>query len=57
MCMPAVCGTCKKITYSGCGMHVEEVLAGVPHEQRCNCASGLTDATFPGAPKATPSEY
>ena len=37
MCMPAICGTCKKVTYSGCGMHVEEVLADVPAEQRCGC--------------------
>ncbi len=37
MCVPAVCSNCKKITYSGCGMHVEEVLADVPEEQRCEC--------------------
>jgi hypothetical protein len=28
MCMPAICGNCKKATYSGCGMHVDELLAG-----------------------------
>ena len=37
MCMPAVCRNCQKITYSGCGMHVDEVFAGVPQEQRCEC--------------------
>jgi hypothetical protein len=37
MCMPAVCNRCKKATYSGCGMHVEEVLASVPPERRCTC--------------------
>ena len=37
MCSPAVCGTCRKVTYSGCGMHVEQVLANVPTDQRCTC--------------------
>ena len=37
MCMPAVCNRCKKTTYSGCGMHVEEVLASVPPERRYTC--------------------
>lgn len=37
MCMPAVCRKCGKATYSGCGQHVEEVLAGVPKEKRCTC--------------------
>ena len=37
MCQPAVCRACSKATYSGCGMHVEQVLAGVPKAQRCSC--------------------
>ena len=37
MCQPATCRTCKKATYRGCGMHVEQVLAGVPKSQRCSC--------------------
>ncbi len=37
MCVPAICGNCKKVTYSGCGMHVDEVLADVPEDQRCEC--------------------
>ena len=37
MCMPTVCRSCQKITYSGCGTHVDEVVAGVPQEQRCEC--------------------
>ena len=37
MCHRVTCRTCKKPTYRGCGMHVEEVLAGVPKSQRCSC--------------------
>lgn len=37
MCQPATCRTCNKATYRGCGMHVEQVLAGVPKAQRCSC--------------------
>ncbi|WP_197091991.1 hypothetical protein [Streptacidiphilus albus] len=33
------CSTCKGASYAGCGMHVEQVLAGVPQSQRCTCAS------------------
>jgi hypothetical protein len=37
MCQRATCKTCGKATYRGCGMHVEQVLAGVPQAQRCDC--------------------
>lgn len=37
MCHRVTCRTCKKPTYRGCGMHVEQVLAGVPKSQRCSC--------------------
>ncbi len=37
MCAPAVCPRCRKTTYAGCGMHVEQVLAGVPQDKRCTC--------------------
>ncbi len=39
MCSPATCKSCGKATYKGCGMHVEQVLGGVPTDQRCDCAS------------------
>ena len=38
MCQRAVCRKCQGITYRGCGMHVDQVLAGVPQSQRCTCA-------------------
>lgn len=37
MCSPAVCRNCQKITYSGCGLHVDAVLAMFPPEQHCTC--------------------
>jgi hypothetical protein len=37
MCSPAVCPVCRKLTYSGCGNHVDQVFAGVPRERRCTC--------------------
>jgi hypothetical protein len=39
MCQRVTCKTCGKATYQGCGMHVEQVLAGVPASERCSCAS------------------
>ena len=35
MCRRVTCKTCGKATYSGCGQHVNEVLAGVPASARC----------------------
>ncbi|ACV76785.1 hypothetical protein [Nakamurella multipartita] len=38
MCSPATCRTCGKASYTGCGKHVDQVLAGVPAHQRCSCS-------------------
>lgn len=38
MCSPIACATCGKTTWTGCGLHVDEALAGVPAEARCTCA-------------------
>ncbi|MDQ1306460.1 MAG: hypothetical protein QG671_2292 [Actinomycetota bacterium] len=37
MCSPAICHQCNKITYSGCGMHVEQLFAMFPKENLCDC--------------------
>ena len=37
MCSQALCPVCKKITWSGCGNHIEQALAGVPQDQLCTC--------------------
>ena len=37
MCRAAKCGKCGKTTWAGCGAHVDQVMAGVPQDQRCRC--------------------
>ncbi len=37
MCAQTLCDACGKVTWAGCGQHVEEALAGVPEEQLCTC--------------------
>ena len=37
MCAPVTCDNCGKVTWAGCGQHIEEALAGVPADQRCSC--------------------
>lgn len=44
MCQRADCKKCQKFTYRGCGMPVDEVLAGVPELQRCTCAEDAVPA-------------
>ena len=35
MCRSVTCRTCGKASWSGCGQHVDQVMAGVPRSQRC----------------------
>ena len=35
VCQPVLCRVCGKVTWTGCGEHVEQALAGIPHEHRC----------------------
>ena len=37
MCSQAICSSCGKVTWQGCGQHVEEALEGVPESQLCTC--------------------
>jgi hypothetical protein len=37
MCSPINCEKCQKVTWTGCGEHVEQALAGVEAEQLCTC--------------------
>ncbi|MFF2817964.1 hypothetical protein ACFVT9_20855 [Kitasatospora cineracea] len=50
MCRRVTCKSCGKPTFAGCGMHVDQVLAGVPKAQRCSCAA---DAKAAKAAKTT----
>jgi hypothetical protein len=45
MCRRITCPTCNKPTWTGCGQHIEEALAGVPKSERCIC-----DAQAPKTP-------
>ena len=37
MCGKTTCRNCGKATWSGCGNHIEQALAGVSKSQRCVC--------------------
>ena len=37
MCSRVTCSRCKKYTWSGCGQHVNQVMAGIPKSQQCTC--------------------
>lgn len=50
MCMRVECSSCHKPTWSGCGRHIEQALAGVPHDKRCKCREQKSSAK-PSAPQ------
>ncbi len=37
MCRRVTCNECRKPTFAGCGLHVEQVLGDVPADARCRC--------------------
>ena len=37
MCKRITCPNCHKPTWSGCGQHIEQALAGVAEADRCLC--------------------
>lgn len=47
MCSKATCRRCGKTTWSGCGMHVRQVMRGVPASQQCTCSSQTQNAVTP----------
>ena len=49
MCSRVTCDTCKKFTWSGCGEHIEQALAGIPKSERCPGHAGdAATASQPG---------
>lgn len=50
MCRRVQCSTCGRSTFAGCGMHVEQVLGGVPKTDRCVCNEA--NAKVPNAASA-----
>lgn len=47
MCRRVNCTKCGRPTYSGCGAHVEQVLADVPSTDRCRCREATAQAPEP----------
>lgn len=41
MCSKVTCKVCKKFTWSGCGEHIDQALAGVPNDQICEGHPGM----------------
>ncbi len=37
MCVKIKCQQCQLWTWKGCGQHVQQVLAGIPGQQLCQC--------------------
>ncbi len=44
MCKRTNCHVCGRPTWSGCGAHVEEVLADVAHADRCHCGEHAAES-------------
>ena len=45
MCRPVRCRSCGNTTWAGCGQHVEQVMAGVPKDRQCTCATDTAGGT------------
>ncbi|KAI8341593.1 hypothetical protein EDC96DRAFT_522552 [Choanephora cucurbitarum] len=37
MCRKVTCPDCKKFTWAGCGLHIDQALAGLKDEEICKC--------------------
>jgi hypothetical protein len=52
--MQVKCKKCGKPTWSGCGAHIEQALANVPRNQRCQCSA---EAQPPKAQASSPWSF
>ncbi len=43
MCSPSVCQTCKKLSFSGCGNHLDKIFKGKKADELCNCDSKIVN--------------
>ena len=39
MCHQTTCRACKKATWAGCGQHQQQVMRGIPKNERCTCTA------------------
>jgi hypothetical protein len=47
MCVRVTCPKCQKPTWSGCGLHIEAALVGVPKDERCKCREAVSTGGAP----------
>jgi len=56
MCHRVQCRKCAKPTWTGCGLHIEQALSGVPVDQRCRCDEDAPAvSTTPPPPLSLPA--
>jgi len=53
MCMRAKCRQCSKITYSGCGKHLDKVFRGLDESELCRCKALSSQAIAAAAATIT----
>jgi len=49
MCHQVTCEMCARPTWSGCGSHIAQALAGVPNDERCTCDQDVDPALNAGS--------
>jgi len=54
MCQRIQCSRCRKPTWTGCGAHIEQALAGIPREARCHCREQGQERGKPAEATAKP---
>jgi hypothetical protein len=42
MCSRTTCRSCGLASWSGCGAHVDQVMRGIPKDQRCTCDGSVS---------------
>jgi hypothetical protein len=53
MCRRVTCEKCGRPSWAGCGLHIEQALAGVPVESRCKCREAVAvGGEAPATPRA-----
>ena len=56
MCHAVRCRECGKVTWAGCGDHVDQALAGFAPDDLCECADGAPADSRAGGPASSAAE-
>ena len=43
MCSPSVCSVCKKMSFVGCGQHLDRIFSGKKASDLCQCNPKVKD--------------